>query len=1083
MLLLVPIVGRGLTEESPPLASTSYERGGGRENCAGNGVTRSRRGSEVKRSGENGRGTVHVCRVRVEREGANARDSNAMLVRECTQCDAEDGRKLGFVPAKVAEMLAPLLHVQRDGDEREERRWERFLYGDVMLVVPEEEDDDWMAHLLALVPVKVRSRTAAVLRGVERAYGAAAVSSVWWMRLERMPRRSEEEEEEEVRKRWAAARMAAVETPAAGAAATNADVMARSNPYSAANVNPIQLAIPIGVRLVAAMRTLVRSAMHATCRVGGPLLTEAERKQCTVICQLPHAAAELLCRLMARSTDERGLNDGAVVVIDEGEKENDNETSDAHANECDVSSASASFSGEGKWFRAASLKYKSIRDVEGAIQCLVRSGLVHAICSVDDIEALVSSSDDGDATESRRVRSGEKVLIELLRHLNVEDLKKVIIASMPDGVIGRAADGTRAVGSGRGGRVVKADLIAMLVDATRQRDATMQKSGVLHALVRAMHASLAEASSMAPPSSSSSDGEEGRERGPDDTASTQKRTLLLRVTDSMSALDAAIGCLVCFDAVSMSRLATMSALKLTYPSYSVTASSPAFQDRLALTTFRKALLTRYAVEDAIDRGDDELAMRLAEDAVVSVLSQRQQQSQVEPAASSKEHRSETAASHGSARLGVTSCERYQIAKTASRTVPILERMREYTRANELLRALICDPSTASASAESEGNYQHAEEEENPAIMVQQQGSNRNLQQYRHQSRYNSRGQWWIRLSINTEHLGRKLESLEIAEEALRSDAGVALISDTLTATSAAPCAAIDPASRLTLMRRVLRLGRAPIRWKRPRWANLASYEPAEVTTTGRPLSNVVGIKSRYFADDDTMCSVEGFALSHYNAPEHGGWSHGIHCEGGVWTTLFGLVMWDALFMDVPDAFQTQFQTCPSDMGTAAFYHARKSTINAILSKLRTGGARAVDALIRRNFAKNYGYACRGVRWDVFHLDSLLEIAACVGGAGIAAVCELMSVGGMRGSGMPDLLLWRPVEGGIDIADAMRLEGVPLAMCVEVKSRIDTLADKQRLWMMDLERAGIRCEVLKVVDVNSSRAADGIMRKRKNLHHR
>ena len=109
------------------------------------------------------------------------------------------------MPAKVAEMLALLLHVQRDGDEREERRWERFLYGDVMLVVPEEEDDDWMAHLLALVPVKVRSRTAAVLRGVERAYGAAAVSSVWWMRLERMPRRSEEEEEEEVRKRWAAA--------------------------------------------------------------------------------------------------------------------------------------------------------------------------------------------------------------------------------------------------------------------------------------------------------------------------------------------------------------------------------------------------------------------------------------------------------------------------------------------------------------------------------------------------------------------------------------------------------------------------------------------------------------------------------------------------------------------------------------------------------------------------------------------------------------------------------------------------------------------------------------------------------------
>lgn len=35
--------------------------------------------------------------------------------------------------------------------------------------------------------------------------------------------------------------------------------------------------------------------------------------------------------------------------------------------------------------------------------------------------------------------------------------------------------------------------------------------------------------------------------------------------------------------------------------------------------------------------------------------------------------------------------------------------------------------------------------------------------------------------------------------------------------------------------------------------------------------------------------------------------------------LFGLLLWDCLFVDVPDTLRTQFQLCPLDLNTPHFY--------------------------------------------------------------------------------------------------------------------------------------------------------------------
>ena len=74
---------------------------------------------------------------------------------------------------------------------------------------------------------------------------------------------------------------------------------------------------------------------------------------------------------------------------------------------------------------------------------------------------------------------------------------------------------------------------------------------------------------------------------------------------------------------------------------------------------------------------------------------------------------------------------------------------------------------------------------------------------------------------------------------------------------------------------------------------------------GRPLNCRTGTKNRFYGEDGEQCGVEELALQYY-AGEGGGWL-GVHSESGIWLTIFGLLLWDALFADVPDVFRTRFQ--------------------------------------------------------------------------------------------------------------------------------------------------------------------------------
>ena len=65
-------------------------------------------------------------------------------------------------------------------------------------------------------------------------------------------------------------------------------------------------------------------------------------------------------------------------------------------------------------------------------------------------------------------------------------------------------------------------------------------------------------------------------------------------------------------------------------------------------------------------------------------------------------------------------------------------------------------------------------------------------------------------------------------------------------------------------------------------------------------------------------------------------------------------------MEVPDVFQTAFQTAPLDLGTVVFYPSRRGAIDTRLSQVRGGQG---PALLQECWQQHVGQWCRGVNWD------------------------------------------------------------------------------------------------------------------------
>ncbi|PVI08223.1 hypothetical protein DM02DRAFT_156188 [Periconia macrospinosa] len=251
-------------------------------------------------------------------------------------------------------------------------------------------------------------------------------------------------------------------------------------------------------------------------------------------------------------------------------------------------------------------------------------------------------------------------------------------------------------------------------------------------------------------------------------------------------------------------------------------------------------------------------------------------------------------------------------------------------------------------------------------------------------------------------------------------------------------------------------------------------KPVEVTVKGIRVEREVppsrvngkrGMKTIWIDPrEDGECSVEAMCLSHYR---NQGWK-GYHSEGGIVRTLFAYLFYDIMFIYIPNIFQTQFQTCPLDLHTDAFYPSRISEINSRLNEISNGDAASI---MRRVYDEHHERrtCVVGLDWS-FDIDDLLEIADCFDGEALATVCKVMAQEyGQRGGGVPDLFLWKVDANDNETGKneeshqtEVKKKAKGQVKFAEVKSENDRLSDTQRLWIHVLSGAGVTVELCAAV---------------------
>ncbi|XP_059714158.1 fanconi-associated nuclease 1 isoform X2 [Haemorhous mexicanus] len=199
-----------------------------------------------------------------------------------------------------------------------------------------------------------------------------------------------------------------------------------------------------------------------------------------------------------------------------------------------------------------------------------------------------------------------------------------------------------------------------------------------------------------------------------------------------------------------------------------------------------------------------------------------------------------------------------------------------------------------------------------------------------------------------------------------------------------------------------------------------------------------------------MCSVEELALTHYR---RNGFDQGIHGEGSTFITLYGILMWDIIYMDgIPDVFRNSYQTSPLDLYTDSFYENRRAVIEARLQQFHTASSEMLAELVADVWTTQEGKAAALVNWGRFtSLQQVQSLVSCLGGRFLSGVFQRLSrdLRHCRG-GLPDLLVWRSHS--------------PHFKLVEVKGPNDRLSPKQMLWLSELHQLGAAVEVCHVQDV-------------------
>ena len=176
-------------------------------------------------------------------------------------------------------------------------------------------------------------------------------------------------------------------------------------------------------------------------------------------------------------------------------------------------------------------------------------------------------------------------------------------------------------------------------------------------------------------------------------------------------------------------------------------------------------------------------------------------------------------------------------------------------------------------------------------------------------------------------------------------------------------------------------------------------------------------------------------LARENAPVY-------YVENALFTSLFGLLCWDAIFAPVPGAFFHPFHTGPVDLYAEDFFEKRQSYFAECLNRL---DSTAYIDIIKQRFADKFGIQSPFVFWGLLD-EPLLDMAlSCIAPKPLKAIfLRLLQDLKANRTGMPDLIQFYPHT------QSFRL--------IEVKGPGDRLQDNQKRWLAFAAENGIHVDV-------------------------
>jgi hypothetical protein len=184
------------------------------------------------------------------------------------------------------------------------------------------------------------------------------------------------------------------------------------------------------------------------------------------------------------------------------------------------------------------------------------------------------------------------------------------------------------------------------------------------------------------------------------------------------------------------------------------------------------------------------------------------------------------------------------------------------------------------------------------------------------------------------------------------------------------------------------------------------------------------------------------ALATPSAPVH-------YVENTLFTGLFGLLCWEAIFAPLPGAFFHPFHAGPADLYREDFVSRRRSRFAACLARLDDDRHR--EAILSTWRAK-HGIASPFVHWAALDEPLIERALACLPAAHLRDCFErLLEDLRVNRAGLPDLIQFRPRAPA----------GEPRYRLIEVKGPGDRLQDNQRRWLAFFQARGMPAAVCRV----------------------